>query len=196
MRPPSTGMRLLPGALLAAVAACAPASSADRSSSDAAVGNDAAVGDDAGPGTTQGSPCSGVVVYLPPIVSVVSATTGSPICEPTFAVVEWPDAGPVPPDGGDPILCDGSPVGCPSAPHDGGVGPCQYALQGLIAGGSFGPTDVATFTIAVSKPGFESVIVPDVSTGVIVCPAPNKPASQLTVQLSPLDGDTADGWGP
>jgi hypothetical protein len=91
------------------------------------------------------------------------------------------------------VLCDGAPLGCPPAPPEGGAPPCQYALEGLINQGFIGPSDIATFTIEVSKPGFESAVVPGVATGVMACPAPNTPASQVTVKLSPLDGAAGDG---
>jgi hypothetical protein len=135
-------------------------------------------------------PDCGAIEFIPPVLTVVNAATGSPICDPTFAI-DSSDAG-----ASDVAAVDcsgGTPYGgCPAPPSDGGVAPCQYALLGLS--GQFG-LGTSSFTIDVSKSGFQSVTVPDVVTGVGGCVA-FQAASQVTVKLTPLvDSGAPDAAG-
>ena len=48
--------------------------------------------------------CGAIASYAP-IVTVVYADTASPVCNPTFTFVDWPDGGPMPPLDGMPYAC-------------------------------------------------------------------------------------------
>jgi hypothetical protein len=138
-------------------------------------------------GASQGPMDCGVIEPLPPIVTVVSATTGAPICDATFAVVGWPDGGPTPPDGGGASACGTTQnLGCPDAgaPSDGATAECRYALLGLRT------TPPSAYTIEISSAGFASATA-HVNSGVGLCQ--DIPASQITVMLSPVANDATAG---
>jgi hypothetical protein len=132
---------------------------------------------------SQGPMDCAVIGTLPPIVTVVNAANGAPICDATFAVVGWPDGGPTPPDGGGAYACGATQdFGCPGSSSDGATATCPYAL--LLESGL--PT---AYTVEVSSPGFASATA-QVTTGVGGC-VPTVPASQTTVMLSPTAKDAA-----
>ena len=111
---------------------------------------------------------------LPPIVTVLHALLKTPICDPTFTLVEWPDAGPMPANNGDPYEC--SAIGCPGLSSDAGGASCVFAFRGLADG------TVKTYKLAVSKTGFDTTTI-SVSSGVEGCVAEVVPASNTTVNL-------------
>lgn len=152
-------------------------------SSDVNYGTDAPPKGDAAPGTDS-SPQCGAILEIPPLVTVVAAGDSTVVCDATFQVLEWPDAGPVPPADGTPELCSGTLMlgGCPPPPLDGGHGPCSYVLEGLFGDGLGLPL---TYTVRVSEPGYAPQTI-QVSTGVGGC-APPVAASSTTVTLHALD---------
>jgi hypothetical protein len=135
-------------------------------------------------GQQQAADCA-AIVPLWPVLTVVNAATGAPLCDPTVALL-------LPGDGGlEPLTYSDCPTtqapGCPSPAADGAPPPCAFALS------MFGEGSLGKGTIAVSAPGFETASVPNVANGNEGCP-PEFAASSVTVQLSPLlvDGG-ADG---
>ena len=117
-----------------------------------------------------------------PIVTVVYADTASPVCNPTFTVVDWPDGGPMAPLDGMPYACGGTPdfVGCPGAPADGGASPCAYVLLGLTTQ----TLGTSTYGLQVSQAGYAPAVV-SVMSGVGGC-TPEMPESHTTVTLHPI----------
>lgn len=128
----------------------------------------------------------GAIETLPPIVTVVYADTASPVCNPTFTVVDWPDGGSMAPLDGMPYACGvTTDFACPGAPADGGASPCAYALLGLAR------IQASTFGLQVSQAGYAPAVV-SVMSGVGGCAA-EVPASHTTVTLRPLAGGSTDG---
>jgi hypothetical protein len=122
------------------------------------------------------------IELLPPIVSVVDAVTGAPICDPMFNV-DWPDGGTGGPRDGAPFACGQSMDDhCPGPLDDGGARPCAFAL------GIFYASNV---NVEVSKPGYATASV-QVSSGRGGCVSP-VPASHVVVQLHPVADAAADG---
>jgi hypothetical protein len=122
---------------------------------------------------------------LPPIVAIVDATTGTPICDPTFTV-EWPDGSAVGSKDGMPYGCGQTKdFDCPGPSADGGSAPCAFALLALSY--VYG----MNLEVEVSKPGYETTTVP-VTSGLGGCAY--VPASHPIVKLHPLaDAAAADG---
>ena len=141
---------------------------------------------DAGAGAGAGG-CN-LIIEVPPVIAVVNAETGNPVCDPTFTIVAAPEAAPVPADGGNiGTLC--TPEGAVYGgcwPGDAS-GACAYILNWIDDEGIS-----EEYTVQVSKDGFESKIVPSVRGGVVYCGGGVTPASHLVVALSPNDG----GAGP
>jgi hypothetical protein len=131
---------------------------------------------------TQDQPidCGAIAVY-PPNITVVDAVNGSPLCDPTFAVLTS-NGEPLPPDDGGAYACAPDFGGCPPAPADGGAPPCTFMLSEVTWPGSY--------SVRVFAPGFAPVVVDDVSGGVGGCVAYVAP-SVLTVTLSPSDAGDA-----
>jgi hypothetical protein len=143
--------------------------------------------DDAAPDVDNDDSQCGAIEVLPPSITVLTPPMSAG-CDPTFTLVDSPDASPAPADGGGvatpsrtyPEQCPGA-VGCPPPTGDGAA-TCQFVLEGLTFGGP-GP-----FTIEVSEPGLAPVVVTDVETGVTGC-VPTVPASQIQVTLLGLAQD-------
>ena len=134
---------------------------------------------------TSGPDCGAITTY-PPIVTVVFADTASPVCDPTFTVVDRPDGGSMTSLDGTPYACGVTTnFGCPGAPADGGASPCAYALSGLAQG------QASTYGLRVSQAGYASAVV-SVMSGVGGC-VPEVPASHTTVTLHPLADGATDG---
>jgi hypothetical protein len=139
----------------------------------------------------EGGVSCGVVVGIPPVLSVVDATTGAAICDPTFTLVSAPASASLPPDGGN--------VGVPCTPEAavyGGCSPddaadaCPFALPWLAEVGT-----VLDFGVEVAKTGFEPVVV-SVHAGVEFCGGGTTPASNVVVRLAPSDAGADGGVGP
>jgi hypothetical protein len=134
-----------------------------------------------------GSPTVSCNYYaiLPPILRVVSAVTGAPICDPVFIVVAPIDAA-APGNVG--VSCAAAEGECvPTMVYDASDPDCTYALGVGGFGDSF-----ANYTITVTAPGFATADVDHVSTGVLAC-GPGIPVyqapSHLTVALTPLPAE-------
>ncbi len=139
----------------------------------------------------EGGATCGVVVGIPPVLSVVDATTGAAICDPTFTLVSAPASASLPPDGGN--------VGVPCTPEAAGYGGCSpddaadacpFALPWLAEVGT-----VLDFGVEVAKTGFAPVVV-SVHAGVEFCGGGTTPASNLVVRLAPSDAGADGGVGP
>ena len=118
---------------------------------------------------------------LPPIVEVIDAVTGTPICDPVF-VVDRPDGGSTAGDGTAIPCSQSAQEGCPAL-ADGAAAPCAFSI------GIFYANDVS---VEVSHSGYETATV-HVSSGEGGCVA-HVAASQVTVELhavtdGPIDGD-------
>lgn len=171
-------------AVLVPIAACTSTSPAETSTPDAgqqAPKGDANAGDAAEDAKGMGPPTNadcGALTLLLPVLAVVNAATGSSVCDPTVAQLLPGDAGL------DPLTYSDCPTpqapACPSPLADGAPPPCALALDLTGLG-----------TIEVSAPGFETVSVPNVTSGWGACG--NVPASVVAVQLSPLPDGGADG---
>ena len=136
------------------------------------------------PDGNAGADCG--AIRFTPIVTVVYADTASPVCNPTFTVVDWPDGGPMAPLDGMPYACGvTTDFGCPGAPADGGASPCAYALVGLDQ------IQASTYGLRVSQAGYAPAVV-SVMSGVGGCAA-EVPASHTTVTLHPLSDGSTDG---
>jgi hypothetical protein len=124
----------------------------------------------------------GAIELFPPIVEVIDAVTGAPICDPAFTV-DWPDGGPSGPKDGAPFACGQSrDDNCPGPPDGGGTAPCTFALAIFNA---------MNVNVEVSKPDYATTIV-QVSGGVGGC-VPYVPASHVRVELHPVPDASADG---
>ncbi len=135
------------------------------------------------PSEDAGGPACKAIVEIPPLFSI-DTSTGSPVCDPSFEILDWPDATPPTEEGGAPLRCPGW-EGCPAG--DAG---CNYVLVGLqgYAAGPGGP-----YTVQVSEPGFAPAIVSGVKSGVGGC-VPTVEASHIEVTLTPRPQDAgADG---
>jgi hypothetical protein len=128
----------------------------------------------------------GAIEILPPVVTVAYADTTSPVCDPTFTVVDWPDGGSMAPLDGMPYACGvTTDFGCPGAPADGGASPCAYALVGLAR------IQTSTYGLQVSQAGYAPAVL-SVMSGVGGC-VPAVDASHTTVTLHPLSDASTDG---
>ncbi len=155
-------------ALLAPIAACGGATLGSGTEHDSGVGTGSGTGtgQGSGPGTGPGSgpgTCN-IVQIVPPILSVVDAVTGAPIC----------DAALVNGDGGTVTLspCGGS---------EGCTGTCQYTVNQ----GSFG----TPFTVTVTAPEYVSAVSPELTTNTCgcegACAGPDEAVVKLTRYFSP-----------
>jgi hypothetical protein len=112
------------------------------------------------------------------VLNVFDAQTGTPICDPTFKIVEQTDAGS--------ILGDLSASACTpgsyecQVSYDGGATLCPFRL--LLG---YDMND----TIDVWAPGYEQTEVFGVSVGRSGCLPPFFPSSHLNVSLAPLPRD-------
>jgi hypothetical protein len=159
---------------LLAIAAC---SSSGNDASDGAAHLEGSTGND----DAKAQFDCGAIELLPPIVTVVDAVTGAPICDPTF-VVDWPDGGSTS-GNGMPLACSQSMfAGCPGPPDGGGAAPCAFALAIF---------DAHNVSVEVSHAGYENAVV-QVSSGQGGC-VPTVPASHLTVELHPRADASAGG---
>ena len=145
---------------------------------------------DGNTGPEGGASC-GVVVGIPPVVSVVDDTTGAAICNPTFTLVSAPASVSLPPDGGN--------VGVPCAPAVAGYGGCSpddatdacpFALPWLAEVGT-----VLDFSVEVASSGFAPSII-SVHAGVEFCGGGTTPASNFVVRLAPSDAGADGGAVP
>jgi hypothetical protein len=120
-------------------------------------------------------PDCGAILMEPPSITVTDAQTGAPICDPVFSIVDGAGVGVQPPV--DPVVS-----GC----HAPGVVVectlCAYVLGGL--------TGTGTKYVRVSKPGYQSQVVP-VMGGIGGC-VPYRPPTHLAVNLVPLVDDGSD----
>jgi len=130
----------------------------------------------------QGSYCSpGGLQYAVPVITVVDATTGAAICDATVIVLTDAEAGL--PDAASPTNT------LTSSAADGG--PCVYAGAALDPPPPGNPVD-AMFTIQVSKAGYKTATVPNVTThvractGVSVGPETSLTHQMVNVQLQPM----------
>ena len=135
----------------------------------------------AGGGGTGGNPGTGgclSIVFPGPVLSVFDAQTGTPICDPTFALLVQTDAGSTF-DDVSASACTPSSYDC-AVPYDGGATPCKFHLLLGYA---------MDATVYVSAPGYEQTAVPGVSVGRSGCVPPFFPASHLNVNLIALPAD-------
>jgi hypothetical protein len=140
-------------------------------------GTDAGAGIGGNEGIDAKADCASAA-FLPPILTVVDAITGAPICDPTFAF-DLPDGGVGPNE--TPFSCGQSKeMDCPAAGSDGGLVACAFAL--------FTTYDV---TVEVSKVGYEtaSVAVMPGQTGCVAY----RQSTHATVKLHPLADASTDG---
>jgi hypothetical protein len=117
---------------------------------------------------------------LGPVLTVFDAQTGTPICDPSFAVLVQADAGSVFDDVAASACTPGS-YDCPMT-YDGGATPCPFYLRGGL-----GYSTEAT--VDVRAPGYEHGEVSGVSVRRSGCVPPFFPASHLNVNLIPLPRD-------
>ena len=138
----------------------------------------------------EGGASCGVVVSVPPVLSVVDATTGAAICDPTFTVVSAPASASLPPDGGNVgVPCTaGVAVYGVCAPDDA-ADACPFALPALAEVGT-----TLDFSVEVAKTGFEPAVV-SVHAGVAFCGGGTTPASNVVVRLVPSDAGADGGAG-
>jgi hypothetical protein len=127
-----------------------------------------------------GQAACGAISEIPPLFTILTAT-GSTECNPTFQIVAAPEASI--PDGGGAVRCPG--FGCP-VPPPGGDEACNYVLTSLDEFAPSGP-----YSVEISEPGFEPVVVSNVKSGVGGC-VPTIPASQVVVTLVPMRDAAAD----
>ena len=137
-------------------------------------------------GPEGGAGC-GVVVGIPPVLSVVDATTGAAICDATFTVVSAPASASLPPDGGNVgVPCTtGVAVYGVCAPDDAGDA-CPFALRWLAEVGT-----TLDFGVEVAKTGFEPAVV-SVHAGVEFCGGGTTAASNIVVRLARSDAGAED----
>lgn len=133
-------------------------------------------------GNEAGGPVDcGVLEELPANITIVDASNGSPICDPTFAVEL---------DGSTSVQVVGyrclaaNSIGCPAIPTtDGQPQPCVFIVYGLHQTGH-------SDTLAVGAPGYLTTQVANVAGGqAATCGFPYVAPSQLTVKLSPVPSD-------
>jgi hypothetical protein len=132
---------------------------------------------------TGGSPGTGgcsSISFPGPVLTVFDAQTGTPICDPSFAVLVQADAGSVFDDVAASACTPGS-YDCPMT-YDGGATPCPFYLRGGL-----GYSTEAT--VDVRAPGYEHGEVSGVSVRRSGCVPPFFPASHLNVNLIPLPRD-------
>ena len=134
----------------------------------------------AGTGGIPGTGGCDSITFPGPVLSVFDAQTGAPICDPTFAILVQKDAGSSFVDASASACTPGS-YDCPIT-HDGGATVCPFYL-----GASLGYSTDAT--VDVRAPGYEDAEVTGVSVGRSGCVPPFYPASQLSVNLTPLPLD-------
>jgi hypothetical protein len=126
------------------------------------------------PGCGTHEDCSGGIVEARPVITVTDATTGDRICDATVIVVE---------DAGGAALTDaGGATNALMSTTLGGV-PCYYD------GSALDPLDqsTTTFTIRVSKAGYETTTASNVVTKVEQCSSSSAPltAQAVNVALQP-----------
>jgi hypothetical protein len=137
----------------------------------------------AGPAGSGGNPGTGgcdSIEFRGPVLKVFDAQTGTPICDPTFAILVQRDAGSSFVDASASACTPGS-FYCPMT-YDGGVTPCPFYLEDNLGYS----TDA---TVDVRAPGYEHAEVSGVSVGRAGCVPPFFPASDLNVNLSRLPPD-------
>jgi hypothetical protein len=98
---------------------------------------------------------------IPPILTVVNASTGAPICDATL----------VSGDGGTALLS-------PCSASQGCSGTCQYTVN---QEGSYGPP----FTVTVTAPTYGAAVTPELTTETCGCEGACASAQQATVKLQP-----------
>jgi hypothetical protein len=119
--------------------------------------------------------CDAIITY-PPVLTIIDGSTGNPICDPTFALVDGNASSPM-------VItnvqeCDGtSGVPCPGSPGETQPGPCRFMLNALA-----GPS---VSTVEVSAPGRISSEVVGVTGGVGGC-VPYLAPAEFTVSLLPV----------
>jgi hypothetical protein len=137
----------------------------------------------AGPAGSGGIPGTGgcdSIEFRGPVLKVFDAQTGTPICDPTFAIVVQTDAGSSFVDASASACTPGSYF-CPMT-YDGGATPCPFYLEDSLGYGM-------DATVDVRAPGYEHTEVSGVSVGRAGCVPPFFPASDLNVNLSRLPPD-------
>jgi hypothetical protein len=133
----------------------------------------------------------GVVVGIPPVLSVVDATTGAAICDPTFTLVSAPASASLSPDGGNVgVPCTTGVAGYGECSPDDAADACPFVLPWLAEVGT-----VLDFGVEVAKTGFEPVVV-SVHAGVEFCGGGTTSASNVVVRLAPSDAGADGGVGP
>jgi len=139
----------------------------------------------------EGGASCGVVVGIPPVLSVVDATTGAAICDPTFTVVSAPASVSLPPDGGNVgVPCTTGVAVYGECSPDDARDACPFALPSLVELGT-----ALDFSVEVAKAGFEPAVV-SVHIGVEFCGGGTTPASNVVVRLAPSDAGADAGVGP
>jgi hypothetical protein len=124
----------------------------------------------------------GVIIAYPPVLTVVDGSNGTPICNPTFAIVNVNASNPI--VIADVVECDGtSGLACPGSPGEQ-PGPCRFVLERL------GSSSVGT--LEVSAPGYLPFEILGVAGGVGGC-VPYRAPSQVTVSLFPVLPVLPDG---
>ncbi len=172
--------------LVLLLASCGSSGAKPGDGSAGGGGGGAGAGGGGASGASDAHADCGAISSSPPIVTVVYADTASPVCDPTFTVVDGPDGGPTAPLDGMPYACGvKTDFGCPGAPADGGASPCAYALVGLNR------SQASTYGLRVSQAGYAPAVV-SVMSGVGGC-VPEVPASHTTVTLHPLADGSTDG---
>jgi hypothetical protein len=126
-------------------------------------------------------PQCNAIQYVPPVVTVVSAS-GAPIaCDATFTLAYQPgSSAPLPGSAVTGFLCSsdaGLPVyGCPTGANAGAAAACVYLIDGIDLG------NVEPYELTVSQTGFQSVTIDGFHAGEGGC-VPAVAASSVTVTL-------------
>jgi hypothetical protein len=123
-----------------------------------------------------------VVDELPPILTIVDATTGAPICDATFNAVLVGDAAGVTTDP-NPHRCDGTTsFGCPAFSTTDSSQPCAYALVGL----GYVDARIGSYSVVARAPGYIPGLVVGITGGrTASCGFPQEAPTQVTVKLNP-----------
>jgi hypothetical protein len=125
----------------------------------------------------------GVTGELPPILTIVDASNGNPICDATFNAVLVGDASGVDTDP-NAHQCDGTTsFGCPAFSTIDSSQPCEFALAGL----TYVNVGVNSYSVAIRAPGYVPGLVVGVSGGrAASCGLPPEAPTQVTVKLNPI----------
>jgi hypothetical protein len=123
--------------------------------------------------------CAGAT-SIPPVVAVLDDTTGGPICDPSFELVDASGTATQSLDDGGARACDAIPTSaaCMQPVPDGG-GRCDFALTGVN-----GPLGATQYTVLVTSPGYRSQSVVVVAGVQSLCGEVLQNSSRVVVRLT------------